>query len=170
MYCCGQPTVAGFKGALEKVCGTVYPKTGKILWVNMRQEPNIYVNGEPYCARPPNKIGEYAELGNVTAEQLERDEEEFLEVVRGRAEAAGGKVQYLDVHKAELEVECKELVSLGAVVKQLQKTYPGLRHIRVPVCNSASPLERDYDTITSALVGTGVSSPVIVNCQVSEGF
>ena len=30
------------------------------------------------CARPPNKIGEYAELGNVTAEQLEKDEEEFL--------------------------------------------------------------------------------------------
>jgi hypothetical protein len=32
----------------------------------MRQEPSIYVNGNPVCARPPNKIGEYAELGNVT--------------------------------------------------------------------------------------------------------
>ena len=32
----------------------------------MRQEPIVYVNGNPVCARPPNKIGEYAELGNVT--------------------------------------------------------------------------------------------------------
>jgi hypothetical protein len=32
----------------------------------MRQEPVVYVNGNPVCARPPNKIGEYAELGNVT--------------------------------------------------------------------------------------------------------
>ena len=32
----------------------------------MRQEPIVYVNGNPVCARPPNKIGEYAELGGVT--------------------------------------------------------------------------------------------------------
>ena len=38
----------------------------------------MYLNGSPVCARPANKIGEYAELGNVTAEQLEKDEEEFL--------------------------------------------------------------------------------------------
>ena len=42
------------------------------------QEPSLYLNGSPVCARPTNKIGEYAELGNVTAEQLEKDEEEFL--------------------------------------------------------------------------------------------
>ena len=41
------------------------------------QEPSLYLNGSPVCARPANKIGEYAELGNVTAEQLEKDEEEF---------------------------------------------------------------------------------------------
>ena len=32
----------------------------------MRQEAIVYVNGNPVCARPPNKIGEYAELGDVT--------------------------------------------------------------------------------------------------------
>ena len=42
------------------------------------QEPSLYLNGSPVRARPANKIGEYAELGNVTAEQLEKDEEEFL--------------------------------------------------------------------------------------------
>jgi hypothetical protein len=44
------------------------------------------------CARPANKIGEYAELGAVTAEQLDQEEEEFLVVVKARAEAAEGKV------------------------------------------------------------------------------
>ena len=70
VYCCGQPTLAGVKACLEKVTGTIYPKDGKIIWFNVRQEPNVYVNGEPVCARPPNKIGEYAELGAVTAKQL----------------------------------------------------------------------------------------------------
>ena len=67
VYCCGQPTAAGVKAVLEKVTGTIYPKTGKIIWFNVRQEPNVYVNGDPICARPSNKIGEYAELGNITA-------------------------------------------------------------------------------------------------------
>ena len=70
VYCCGQPTLAGIKACLEKVTGTIYPKDGKILWFNVRQEPDVYVNGEPVCARPPNKIGEYAELGAVTADML----------------------------------------------------------------------------------------------------
>merc|ERR1711962_112847 len=61
VYRCGQPTIAGFEGAMKKACGETYPKTNKIIWLNMRQEPIVYVNGSPVCARPPNKIGEYAE-------------------------------------------------------------------------------------------------------------
>jgi hypothetical protein len=66
VYCCGQPTKDGFENVIKKVCGEKYLPTSPIIWINMRQEPVIYVNGDPICARPPNKIGEYAELGNVT--------------------------------------------------------------------------------------------------------
>ena len=80
VYCCGQPTIAGFEACLAKVCGDIYPKDGKIIWLNLRQEPDVYVNGDPVCARPPNKIGEYAELGNVTRDSAKADEVEFLRV------------------------------------------------------------------------------------------
>merc|ERR1712032_1536637 len=56
VYCCGQPTLEGFEKALEKVCGTTYPKDGPIIWFNMRQEPDVYVNGQPICARPPLQL------------------------------------------------------------------------------------------------------------------
>ena len=46
VYCSGQPTIEGFEKALEKVCGTIYPKDGPIIWFNLRQEPTVYVNGE----------------------------------------------------------------------------------------------------------------------------
>ena len=68
----GQPTEEGFLGALEKVAGSTAEPPEKILWFNVRQEPDVYVNGEPVCARPPNKIGEYAELGAVTADMLSK--------------------------------------------------------------------------------------------------
>merc|ERR1712055_851977 len=130
VYCCGQPTLAGFEKALEKVTEK-YPKDGPIVWINMRQEPIVYVNGSPVCARPPNKIGEYAELGNVTRASVKSDEEELIKVIEG-----------------------------------LKEKFPGLTHNRIPVCNSAAPLEPDFDTICNALSGTNVNTPVIVNCQV----
>merc|ERR1712027_145949 len=166
VYCCGQPTLAGLEAALEKVCGTIYPKDGKIIWFNVRQEPNVYVNGEPICARPPNKIGEYAELGAVTRDMVKADEPEFMRVLEGRAKENDGKLKYVDISKAEKEVEVKELKTLSEVIEGLKADFPGLVHMRVPVCNSAAPNEADFDIICNTLVGTSINTPIIVNDQV----
>merc|ERR1711994_201204 len=140
VYCCGQPTAEGFKNCLEKVCGTIYPKDGKIIWLNMRQEPNVYVNGTPICARPPNKIGEYAELGAVTTAALNADEPEFMRVVEGRMKENADKLKYVDISKKEHEIEVKDLKPLDNVIEGLKESFPGLVHLRVPVCNSAAPI------------------------------
>merc|ERR1712198_36890 len=124
VYCCGQPTKEGFDKAIEKVCEK-YPKDGPIVWINMRQEPIVYVNGNPVCARPPNKIGEYAELGGVTRASVKADEEEFIKVIEGRAKD-GGKIKVVDVNKKESEVEVKELTTLSKVIEDLKATFPGL--------------------------------------------
>merc|ERR1711931_433876 len=166
VYCCGQPTIAGFENAINKACGDTYPKTNKIIWLNMRQESIVYVNGNPICARPPNKIGEYAELGDVTRESVKKDEEEFFRAIEGRAKGNDNKLKYVDVNKKENEVEVKELITLSQVIEGLKETFPGLVHMRIPVCNSAAPLEPDFDTLCNALLGTNVNAPVIVNCQV----
>jgi len=164
VYCCGQPTKEGFIKAIEKVCEK-YPKDGPIVWINMRQEPIVYVNGNPVCARPANKIGEYAELGDVTRASVKADEEEFLRVLESRAKD-GGKIKVVDVNKKESEMEVKSIETLSKVIEGLKSTFPGLTHNRIPVCNSAAPLEPDFDTLCNALLGTNVNAPVIVNCQV----
>merc|ERR1712061_979201 len=166
VYCCGQPTIEGFEKALEKVCGTIYPKDGPIIWFNLRQEPTVYVNGTPICARPANKIGEYAELGGVSRDIIKEQEKAFLGECEGRKSTNGGKLKIVDVNKKESEVEVKELKSLSQVVEQMKEKFPGLIHWRVPVCNSASPLETDYDILCKTLVGTTIYTPVIVNDQV----
>merc|ERR1719438_666941 len=132
----------------------------------MRQEPIVYVNGNPVCARPPNKIGEYAELGGVTRDSCKADELEFVKVLKARAEDNGGKIKVVDVSKKESEIEVKEIVSLHDVIEGLKEKYPKLTHNRIPICNSAAPLEADFDTLCNALIGTNVNCPVIVNCQV----
>merc|ERR1712019_226505 len=148
------------------MAGTAYPKDGKIIWFNLRQECSILVNGEPFCGRPANKIGEYAELGAVTAAMLEKDEPEFAKVCENRAKDNGGKLKTVDVNKKESEVEVKDIKTLGAVMEAAKEKFPGLTYIRVPVCNSAAPNEVDFDTICQALVGSNINTPVIVNDQV----
>merc|ERR1711899_327629 len=166
VYCCGQPTLEGFEKVLEKVTGTIYPKDGPIIWFNLRQEPTVYVNGSPVCARPPNKIGEYAELGGITRDIIKAQETAFAGECEGRKSTNGGKLKVVDVNKKESEIEVKELKSLSATIESLKEKYPGLVHWRVPVCNSASPLESDYDIMVKTLVGTSINTPVIVNDQV----
>merc|ERR1712020_755982 len=166
VYCCGQPTLEGFEKVLEKVTGAIYPKDGPIIWFNLRQEPTVYVNGNPVCARPPNKIGEYAELGGITRDIIKEQEAAFAGECEGRKSTNGGKLKVVDVNKKESEVEVKELKSLSQVVEQMKEKFPGLVHWRVPVCNSASPLESDYDIICKTLMGTTINCPVIVNDQV----
>merc|ERR1712172_308454 len=166
VYLCGQPTAPALETTLNKVCGEIYPKDKKIIWFNMRQEPTVYINGEPVCARPPNKIGEYAELGNVTSKQLEEDEAEFVRVCEGQMKANDNKVKVLDVNKQEKEIEVKTIVTLQESIAALLEKFPGLVHIRVPICNSASPNEVDFDTITAAMVGSSINTPIILNDQV----
>merc|ERR1711923_330251 len=166
VYCCGQPTIAGLEAALEKVTGSIYPKDGKIIWFNLRQEPTVYVNGEPLCARPPNKIGEYAELGNVTRDSIKEQEVSFIKTCKERAEANGGKLKYVDINKNAKEIEVKSIKTLSKVIEGLKEKFPGLVHMRVPVCNSGAPLETDFDIMVSTLVGTSINTPIIVNDRV----
>merc|ERR1712106_1029846 len=78
----------------------------------------------------------------------------------------GGKLKAGDINKKALEIEVKELKSLSEVIEGLKEEFPGLVHWRVPVCNSAAPLESDFDIIVKTLVGTSITTPAIVNDQV----
>merc|ERR1712051_269670 len=83
-----------------------------------------------------------------------------------KKQEADKKIKVVDVNKAESEIEAAEIVTLAAVIDGLKEKFPGLKHHRIPICNSAAPSEKDFDTICNALCGTNVNAPVIVNCQV----
>merc|ERR1711988_1271746 len=107
-----------------------------------------------------------AELGNVTRDSVKADELEFQKVVEGRAKENGGKLKYFTISKEEKEVEVKELKTLSEVIEGVKADFPNLVHMRVPVCNSAAPLEADFDIIVQTLVGTAINTPIITNDQV----
>merc|ERR1712203_688010 len=90
----------------------------------------------------------------------------FIRTCKERAEANGGKLEYVDINKNAKEIEVKDIKTLSAHVEKLKEKFPGLVHMRVPACNSGAPLETDYDIIVNTLVGTAINTPIIVNDQV----
>merc|ERR1712180_453754 len=97
---------------------------------------------------------------------IKADEVEFVRVAEGRVKENGGKLKFVDINKKEQEVEVKELKTLSETIEGLKGDFPGLVHMRVPVCNSAAPSETDFDIICQTLVGTSINTPIIVNDQV----
>lgn len=58
----GQPTEEGFKKVLEQIPKKMASDDGegaplKIIWYNMRQEPVIYLDGNPHAPRHPDRYG-----------------------------------------------------------------------------------------------------------------
>ena len=169
VFCCGQPSQAGFDAVMEKICADFsYPKDGRVIWINTRQEPCCYVNGEPVCARPPDKIGKYADFKNVTEQKVNQDEKDFLRLCDTRAKDNDGKLKYLNVFSVESEVELKECKTLAGIVEDVKKKYPGLVHVRIPMQHGAAPKEEDFDTFISSLVGSNFNTPVIINDHLGD--
>ena len=67
--------------------------------------------------RPPNKIGEYAELGSVTRDSAKATEVKFLEECEKRIADNGGKLKVVDINKTVSEKEVKEILSLSKALK-----------------------------------------------------
>merc|ERR1711902_372778 len=99
-------------------------------------------------------------------DKLKEDELEFVRVCQGKMKDNGDKLKYVDVNKQEAEAEVKSIVPLHDVIEGLKEKFPGLVHMRIPICNSASPLEKDFDTLCDTLVGTSINTPIILNDQV----
>jgi hypothetical protein len=54
IYGVGMPTSDGIVAVLKSVAGSSSPSAGRrvhALWVNMREEPVVYINGRPFVLR-----------------------------------------------------------------------------------------------------------------------
>jgi hypothetical protein len=50
IYALGQPTLEAIEEVLDRI-KTAHPSAERIVWITLREEPIVYVNGEPYCLR-----------------------------------------------------------------------------------------------------------------------
>ncbi|KAG2430310.1 hypothetical protein HYH02_013787 [Chlamydomonas schloesseri] len=180
----GMPTIEGIVAVLRVVSGSTSPNASKrvhALWINMREEPVVYIKGRPFVLREERRpLKNMAEYAGIDAERVASMEERLKRDVLAEAQKFGGRIllAYESTaagHVGELS-DVWETISGPEDVQTSAEVYAGLtgqgfavKYFRVPVTDGTSPAEADFESILRSILDWGLDNPVIFNCQLGIG-
>jgi len=190
VYGTGQPTKVGFKNALDKIFAANDSAIKKVLWTSMRQEPVVYMNGESFTPRFPDKMNENMEFPGVSGEEIEWLQESFVQTISERLEESKenrnipkehkGKVKYYRDTYAEhpddrINIEYivplendDALVTLNGLYAQVKGNHE-FGEFRAPIVDEKAPKEADFDDILNVMREQGPDTACVFNCQMGKG-
>merc|ERR1712165_233786 len=150
----GQTSVDGFEKCLEPVLKK-YGDEKHVFWVNLRQEPVVYVNGKPFTARDPAKVNFHLEMNNP--EDVTKLENEFAEEIKKRGDDFKYFKDQFGEHPEERATN-EELTEKLAGVTTLNEIYAAIKEkvhkfepIRIPTNQEKAPVEANFDQIVTML-------------------
>lgn len=173
-----QPTVDGIKAVLDKAgCGPGGTSKKPAIWTNLREEPVIYVNGQPLNLRSVKAPGFNQEHPGRTAAEVEKMEKQLKADILEEARRNGNKITIHDeegsppnVRVVARQVDLKSVQTVEEVYSDLAKKegYKVEFH-RVPVTDTKKPTDQDIDELVKSLKDADPSQPLIFNCHAGEG-
>lgn len=92
IYALGQPTLEAIDEVLAKV-RTNHPTASRTVWITLREEPIVYINGAPYCLRRESfSLRNMKDYGGISAPRLEILEDRLKDDVLAELDSFGGSV------------------------------------------------------------------------------
>merc|ERR1712088_544209 len=136
--------------------GKKYGDEKNIYWVNLRQEPVVYVNGKPYSARDPEKLHYHLTLKDP--KEVADWEEGFVKAIKARGEEFEYIQDQFGEHPDDRGTECNKNTEKLAEVQSLTEVFGGLKAklnkveaLRIPVNQDQAPDEECFDQIVSLI-------------------
>lgn len=127
------PTVSGLRNVLDAVGG----KSRRVLWHSMREEPLVYVNGQPFVLREAERPFSNLELTGITRERVEQMESRLREDVLAESERYGGRVLVSRELAGGQVVDCWEEVTSVQTPLEVYATLSSegyeLSYVRIPI-------------------------------------
>ena len=168
IYATGQPLRDDIEKCVDQAVKK-YDEQKSVLWVNLRQEPVLYVNGTPYSIRSSDDLAGHIVLNE--AYELNNIENAFASELKKADKFQFYKDQVGEkaVEKAPAPVEGSgrpdSVVTLNEVFSAASKKQQKLEYKRIPLNLNASAREDSFDQIVRLLKGQGSAVPIIFNCQ-----
>ncbi|EST07320.1 hypothetical protein PSEUBRA_003137 [Kalmanozyma brasiliensis GHG001] len=187
IFATGQPTVDGIRNVLaalqehyaSKTDASSYP-TRNVTWINLREEPIVYVNGKPYCLRQKGmslrNIKAYSGINwdrlLLLEDRLKNDVVNELATGEGRlllhTETSDGTVIPIweEATPADVDTLQEIMTNLGTELKQDVQ----LRFRRIPMTAEKPPDFSDISELLSTVLQANVErQPIVLNCQLGRG-
>jgi len=168
VYATGQPEKKAISECVNQALKK-YDEQKAAVWVNLRQEPVIYINGKSYSVR---------ETGCLESQVVLEDTFQInnLENKVAKAIKKDDKFQYAQDEVGERLIEkmpsysLKEgrpdnILPLGEALQAEAKKQTKLETLRVPLNLNAAPSDAAFDMILKLLKAHSSAVPVIFSCQ-----
>ncbi|KAF8008217.1 hypothetical protein BT93_K2020 [Corymbia citriodora subsp. variegata] len=169
------PTIDGIRNVLKHIGAQIDGKAVKVLWISLREESVIYINGRPFVLRDEEKPLSNLELTGINRDRVEQMEERLKEDILMEAERYGNKILVTDELPDYQIVDQWEPVSRDSVKTPLE-VYQELQvegylvdYERVPLTDEKAPEEQDIDDLVDKISHVDVNTEIIFNCQMGRG-
>jgi hypothetical protein len=91
IYALGQPSLEAIDDVLAKVRDN-HPNALRTVWITLREEPIVYINGAPYCLRRESySLRNMKDYGGISASRLEILEDRLKDDVLSELDSFGGR-------------------------------------------------------------------------------
>ncbi|XP_058738433.1 uncharacterized protein LOC131610490 [Vicia villosa] len=167
------PTVDGIRNVLNHIGAR--GKKQQVLWISLREEPLVYINGRPFVLRDVERPFSNLEYTGINRDRVEQMEARLKEDIVLEARRYSNKILVTDelpdgqmVDQWE-PVSCDSIETPLEVYEALQKEGYLVDYERVPVTDEKSPKELDFDILVHKISQADVKTEIIFNCQMGRG-
>ncbi|XP_048336813.1 uncharacterized protein LOC107426194 isoform X1 [Ziziphus jujuba] len=170
------PTIDGIRNVLKHIgAQKIDGKGAQVLWINLREEPVVYINGRPFVLRDVERPFSNLEYTGINRARVEQMEARLKEDILMEAARYGNKILVTDELPDGQMVDQWEPVSSDSVKTPLE-VYEELQvegylvdYERVPITDEKSPKELDFDILVHKISQADINTEIIFNCQMGRG-
>ncbi|KAF1002509.1 uncharacterized protein LOC141701120 [Apium graveolens] len=169
------PTTDGIRNLLDHIGAHADGKKTQVLWINLREEPVVYINGRPFVLRDVERPFSNLEYTGINRFRVEQMEDRLREDILHEASRYGNKILVTDELPDGQMVDQWEPVTQESVSTPLE-VYLDLQnrsylvdYDRVPITDEKSPKEQDFDILVQRILQADIETQIIFNCQMGRG-
>lgn len=177
IYALGQPSVEAIDAVRDRIMED-YPGSARIVWINLREEPIVYINGSPYCLRRENfSLRNMKDYGGISASRMEILEERLKNDVVAELQSFDNRLLLHTENPSGAVVPMWEHVHTVDVADPRtvmeSKRHAGsveLSFVRIPVTAERPPDASDINELLDLMLRADHERiPIVLNCQLGRG-
>lgn len=168
-YAVAQPTTTGIRNVIERV---QQGHDQAILWINLREEPFLYINEIPYVLRqeklPRRNIKSYV---GISDKRLELVEERLKADIAKEGSTHDGKLLlHSETPQGDVVPVWEDVTTALTMKEVMAQEHPNVKFQRVPITAEHPPHYDDMTQLVNAMLSTDLRhTSVILNCQMGKG-